>query len=321
MRVLVIGGGVFVGRYLVHEALSREWAVTVVTRGRRALPESHAPATHVIADRRHDLRAVRGEWDVVIDTCGYHPRDVRISTKELAGRVGCYLFVSSASVYPDDLEIATEDADLSPPEDPESMDSVRDAHYGPLKLACEQIVGRSGIPSLVLRPGLIVGPHDESDRFGYWPLRMAAGGHVLAPGRPSDLIQAVDVRDHATFAVDCAARQVTGVFNVASRPFTWARLLQACTTRHSATVIHWIDSRLLRLNGVAPWVELPLWSGVRPPPVLRTSNGESAGLTIRPIEETAADTLIWEASREGSFPRPTQLAPSKEKRLLELYAS
>ena len=320
MRVLVLGGGVFVGRHLVEDALQRGWDVTVLTRGLHPLPTFSCQVTHLLGDRRTILGDLEGTWDAVIDTCGYRQADVAASVSALGPRIGRYVFVSSASVYPDVIPVVDESVELAVPPNPDAMDPERARDYGPLKVACEQAV-REGVSdrALVVRPGLIVGPYDPTDRFGYWPLRMALGGDVLAPGKPVDRVQIVDGRDHAAFVAECLASGVTGTFNVASRPTPISDVLKACTPPGTEVRLHWVDSRLLRLNQVRPWTELPLWPGTRPVSLIATAAAEAVGLSTRSFSMTAADTLAWERTRAGPFPRRTHLSTSRERELLERY--
>lgn len=320
MKVLLLGGGVCVGRHIVEDSLERGWEVTLLTRGSRSLPDFGEPVTHVRGDRRRALEDLRGTWDAVIDTCGYHPNDVASSVNTLGTRAGCYVFVSSASVYPDETEVGDETLELDLPSNPEAMDPGRSRDYGPLKLACERAV-REGVGdrSLIVRPGLIVGPYDPTDRFGYWPMRMSVGGTVLAPGRPTDHVQLIDGRDHAAFINNCLESAVFGTINVASDPVHLADVLAACTPQGSDVQVRWIDSSLLHLNRVQPWTELPLWYGARAAPCIATARALSAGLAVRPLSETAADTLAWEDTRVEHFPRPSQMTSERERELLALY--
>jgi len=320
MRVLVLGGGVFVGRHLVETAAARGWDVTVLTRGRRALPRFTKKVNHVVGDRRRDTECLSGTWDAVVDTCGYRAEDVAFSAKVLRSRVGTYVFVSSASVYPRECETGHEDSPLAVPARADLLNPRSARDYGPLKVACEQEVATQfGDRAVVTRPGLVVGPHDPSDRFGYWPQRLALGGDVLAPGRPTDLAQLIDARDHAAFVLNCLAAGVTGTFNVVSQPMPMSEVLTACTPAETDVSLHWIASELLRLNRIEPWTELPLWSGLKAVPRIDTRLAELAGLVARPLASTASDTLEWERQRPDPFPRLKQLARDRERELLRLY--
>lgn len=324
MRILVLGGSVFVGRHIVTECVRRGHQVTTLTRSGGAATVAPA-AEHLTGDRRGDLACLRGRtWDAVIDTCGYRPEVVRTSVDALARRVGHYVFISSASVYPDhSIAGLHEGIEVPPTWSPNA--SPRDAaKYGPLKAACE-IVVREAFPSrsAIIRPGLIVGPHDVSERFGYWPLRMSQGGAVLAPAPPTAPVQFIDVRDHASFAVGLAERRVTGIFNATSPDgaHTMAGLLAACPSPPESEVT-WVDPGLLDRFQVRPWTELPLWAGTdisrRNTMRISTERAVAAGLTCRPAWQTIVDTLAWEESRTADFPRRGQLKPLKERLLIAI---
>lgn len=321
----MLGGTVFVGRHIVEAAVARGWRVTLFTRGRHELPVFDGAVDYVCGDRRCHLdRLDDGTWDAVVDTCGYRPEDVAGSARRLASRAGCYVFVSSASVYPGVEGTWSEDATLTTAWEAQ-RDPNNPADYGPLKAACEEMVRRaSGERCVIVRPGLIVGPCDPSDRFGYWPLRMAQGGRVLAPGSPADPVQLIDARDHAEFVLGLIDTGVMGTFNVASPAGTWTMgdVLLACTPPDSSCSVIWVDGRLLRLNGVRPWTELPLWLGVSPEghAQIPTARAQAQGLRCRPLVETASATLEWERSRALPFPRPSQLPSSRERTLLAWYA-
>ena len=212
MRLLVLGGTKFLGRAIVEEALARGHEVTTFTRG-VTNPELFPEAERLRGDRDGDLSALEGRaWDAVIDTSGYVPRIVRASAEALRDS-GFYVFVSSISVYAELPPGYDEASPVEELEDPETED-VR-AHYGALKAACERVVDDVfGERAANLRFGLIVGPHDPTDRFTYWPDRVARGGEMLAPGAPDRAWQFVDVRDGAAFALDVAGRRLPGRFNV-----------------------------------------------------------------------------------------------------------
>jgi 2'-hydroxyisoflavone reductase len=319
MKLLVVGGSIFVGRHIVEDALTRGWDVTMVTRGRHAIPKAFVTVRQIVGDRRSVVGNLVGTWDAVIDTCGYRPEDVRSSVASLEGRIGCYVFISSASVYPKGIEVGSEEFELVAPSDTSSMDPELALDYGPLKAACERAVLAGKQDALILRPGLVVGPYDPTDRFGYWPQRMALGSVVLAPGSPDDYVQVIDGRDHAAFVARCLLDGVTGTFNVSSDPMPMSEVLNACTPTASEVTIRWIDSRLLRLNQVQPWTELPLWQGLKPGPMISNMRARAAGLAIRPLAVTAADTLAWERTRGGPFPRLSQLSMQRESELLKRY--
>ena len=201
MRLLVLGGTAFLGRHTVEAALGRGDEVTIFTRG-RTNPELFPEAEHLVGDRDGDLGALAGRtWDGVVDTSGYVPRVLRLSAELLRGAVGRYVFVSSISVYGDFSRPVDEESDVAYLEDPFSENV--EADYGALKAACEHVVDEVyGERGASVRAGLLVGPHDPTDRFTYWPRRLAEGGDVLAPGTPDAPVQLVDARDLGAWLVE-----------------------------------------------------------------------------------------------------------------------
>jgi 2'-hydroxyisoflavone reductase len=312
MRILFLGGTAFVGRHTLEAALERGHQVTFVHRGRTGA-RLHARAERIVADRSLDLTALAGrEFDAVIDTSGYFPADVERSTDVLRGSVGSYLFVSSQSVYADTATPGLDEtaalAELSPTE---PTDVVTGENYGPLKALCEQVV-RAAFPetAVILRPGLIVGRHDPTGRFAYWPVRVAEGGHVLCPAPPNQPVQVIDARDLARFALDLLERGDSGTFDVVCQAgtLTFEGVIDACmqVAGSNATPV-WVDERFLLDRDVEPWSELPLWTpgdefyGFQRSDVSRAL---AAGLRVRPILETVRDTLEWsrEAGQQGGSP-------------------
>jgi 2'-hydroxyisoflavone reductase len=303
MKLLVIGGTRFVGRHLVAAALARGDEVTLFHRGRSG--QAPAGARQIVGDRQGDLAALAtGTWDAVVDTCGYLPKDVARMADALQGRLGRYLFVSSVSVYASAAQPNDEAAAVGTIEDIDT--TVIDGRtYGPLKALCEaELQRRVGERALVIRPGLIVGPHDPTQRFTWWPARLARaaldGAPVLAPGRPTDPIQWIDVRDLADFMLHALDHALHGVFNLASAPgmATMGDLLAACA--HAAGVaadLQWRAMGSLQAQGIEPWSDLPLAlpddDEHRHFMAHDTRKALAAGLHIRPLAATVADTLAW----------------------------
>jgi 2'-hydroxyisoflavone reductase len=290
MRLLFLGGTKFLGRHLVEGALRRGHDVTTFTRG-QTNPGLFPEAEEIHGDRTRDLAPLRGrEWDAVIDTSAYVPRVARAAAEMLAGAVEHYTFVSTISVYGDLSGHVSEDSPLAELDDPASEDV--EADYGGLKVLCEQAVTEAfgAERTLLVRPGLIVGPHDPSGRFTYWPERIAEGGEVLAPGDPERLVQVIDARDLAAWMLDMAERRASGAFNATSPRLPMRAVLEAC----GPAEITWVDERFLLERGVQEWTELPLWIA---DPDFRgmldadVSRALAAGLTSRPLEETARDTV------------------------------
>ena len=313
MRLLVLGGTQFLGRHLAAAALAAGHEVTLFTRG-QTNPELFPEAEHLRGDRDGGLGALEGgSWDAVVDTSGYVPRVVRASAELLAPAVGRYLFVSSVSVYAGFAEPPTEGSPLAVLDDPASEDVQE--HYGALKALCEAEVERA-LPgrALVVRPGLIVGPNDPTDRFTYWPQRARRGGEILAPAPPERPVQFIDVRDLAGWIVRMAEAGGTGVYNATGRAgeVTFGALLDAC----AAEQVTWVDDAFLVEHEVGEWMELPLWIPAsndewRSFQLADVSRALAAGLTFRPLAETVRDVPEW-TGKAG-------LAPERETELLAAW--
>jgi len=322
MRILVLGGTAFVGRHLVEQALGRGHEVTLYHRGRTGA-DLFPEAERVLGDRSEGVEALRGRrFDAVVDMCGYFPADVDRSAATLEPTVGRYLFVSSRSVYADHSAAGMdEDAPLAtlPPGAP--ADRITEESYGPLKAGCEHAARAAfGDRALVLRPGLIVGRHDPTGRFTYWPRRVSEGGDVLAPAPPGQPIQLIDGRDLTAFALDLLERDAPGTFDVVSPAdaLTLAGILDACVRVSGADArVVWADERFLLDRGVEPWTELPLWMpGAEYAGFQRSdvSRAIAAGLSPRPIAETVADTLDWLSHSDPG--RGAALTQEREAELL-----
>lgn len=326
MRILILGGGIFVGRALTDSLLARGHAVTHVNRGKASEPDPRVAT--VFADRATPALASQlagGEWDAVLDTSGYLPQVVRRSAEALRDRAGRYLFVSSISAYERlDREGLDETAPLFPAPEviPEALDM---ALYGPLKAACEAVVAEThGTRATIVRPGLIVGPHDPTDRFTYWPVRVARGGAILAPGRAARPVQFIDARDLAQWMVRLLEDDVPGTFNATgpAGTLTMGGLLEACrATIGSDARFEWLSDDRLLCAGVAPWSEMPLWipeSAAEHRGHMRLSIARAVGrgLTFRPLAATIADTLAWSRTRPADRAWKAGLAPERERALL-----
>jgi len=326
MRILVLGGTMFLGRHIAAAALARDHQVTLFTRGRTnpGLATAWPTATFLVGDRDGGLDPLRNrQWDRVIDTSGYLPRVVQQSVDLLAGSCPHYTFISSVSVYRDLSVIGLrEDAEALSLSHPDSEDVQRD--YGALKYLAEQVVTqRYGPSALIIRPGLIVGPWDPTDRFTYWPGRVAEGGRVLAPGRPERRVQFLDVRDLATWILDLTERGVAGTFNATGprTPTTMGDLLAACTPHAPAgTQITWVSEQFLADQGVGEWMELPLWIRETPDQagfmMVDDTLARQAGLVARPVAETVAATLAWHQTRRPYTWTKTGLSAEREQQLL-----
>ena len=323
MDLLILGGTRFLGRYLVEAALGEDHGVTLFNRGLSG-PDLFPEVETIWGDRDGDLPALRGRrWDAAIDTCGYVPRVVRASAGLLADAVDHYTFVSSVSVYSDDIGPgADEDASVDVLEDP-TVEEVTGETYGGLKALCER-AAEEEMPGRVLnvRPGLISGPHDPTDRFTYWPRRIAAGGEVLAPDRPERQVQFIDVRDLAGWMVKMSAGQKTGTYNATGPAYglQMGKLLEECETVGGEAQIVWVSEEFLEENGVEPFTEMPLWVPREYAGMMEVDCGRAiaAGLTFRPVSETKRDTLEWDSKREKAD-LAAGLKPERERELLSAW--
>lgn len=321
MRLLILGGTRFLGRHLVEAALARGDALTLFNRGRTA-PDLFAGVEQLHGDRAGGQVALRGQtWDAVIDTCGYLPRVVRQAAQALGGAVGRYLFVSSVSVYADEGAAGQdESAPRATLADPECEDVGQ--HYGALKTACEdKVVAVFGERALIVRPGLIVGPFDPSGRFTSWVQRIARGGVALAPPSREYPVQFIDARDLALWSLRLLDEQAGGAFNACgpAAPLRFDAFLDECRRALAAAVrFVWPPVERLAQQGVQPWTELPLWAGGVGAGLNQASNARAlrAGLQLRPLVETAADTARW----AGDAPLPAGIGQSadREAQLLRL---
>lgn len=304
MRLLIIGGTIFLGRHIVEAALAQGHTITLFNRGQHN-PELFPDVEKLAGDRDGNLSALEGRrWDAVIDTCGYLPRVVRQSVQLLRGATDHYTFISTISVYPDPTIVGIDEtAGLATLED-ESTEELTGETYGGLKVLCEREVEHAfGDRALILRPGLIVGPHDPTDRFTYWPHRVAQGGDVLAPGRPQRGVQFIDVRDLAEWTIAMIEVGRSGVYNAdgPEHPVAMGDLLGICKhVSASDARFVWVPDDFLLEQGVGAWMEMPLWLPESAAPgffAFDSSKAIAAGLQFRPLAETVLDTLDWNVQR------------------------
>ena len=342
MKILILGGTVFLGRHLIDAALERGHEVTIFNRGRR---EAEIPAgvEKLKGDRDGRLEALGGRrWDAVFDTSGYVPRIVRASAALLSEAVEHYTFVSSGSVYRD---TSVPGVDESYPVGTLTDEKLREVEairpvdgqivarqygewYGPLKALCEQAAEET-MPGRVLsvRAGLIVGPFDYSDRFTYWPRRVREGGEVLAPGSPERQVQFIDARDLSEWIVRMAEARRAGTYNATGPDYnlTMGGLLEECrrATRTDARFV-WVDEKFLLEAGLAPWMEVPLWMPEDDETnryflSVSVARAIAAGLTFRPLAETIRDTLAWDAARPSDTERRAGLDRAREREVLDAW--
>jgi 2'-hydroxyisoflavone reductase len=310
----VLGGTRFLGRAVVEAALARGHEVTLFNRG-RTNPELFPTVEKLRGDRSGDLAALDGRaWDAAIDVAAYLPCDVEPAVERVA-QVGQYLFVSSVSVYADQSVPPAENAELEVLTDP---DDTTDESYGARKAACEAIVRRAfGERATIVRPGLIVGPHDVTDRFSYWPKRIAAGGRVLAPGDPADPVQIIDVRDLGEFIVELVEARRGGTFNATGPTMAFGDLLDACIeVTGSDTELVWVPTPALLAAGLDPWMGVPLWiaaPGWEAANRVPIERALEAGLSFRPLADTIRAALVDETPAK----LVAALPPERERELLE----
>jgi nucleoside-diphosphate-sugar epimerase len=321
VKLLVLGGTKFLGLAAVEAALARGHEVTLFNRG-ETNPELFPEAEKIRGDRTDDLSALRGRsWDSVLDPSAYVPEMTRASVEALAETAGHYVFISSVSVYADLAGPVDEDSTLVELEDGQPDDRLLEdfSNYGPLKTLCERAASDFPGPTTLVRPGLIVGPHDPTGRFTYWPHRVARGGDVLAPGPPESTVQFIDVRDLGEWLVDLGERKIAGAFNAVHPGVTWEALLATCRdVSGSDARFVWVDPEFLVEREVGQWMELPMWlhgeeEGIHATDVSRAL---AAGLTFRPLEETVRGTLE-QAEATGA----AGLKPEREADLLEAWAA
>lgn len=328
MRLLILGGTRFLGRHLAAAALDAGHQVTLFNRGLSG-PDLFPGAEKLRGDRDGDLSALAGSrWEAVIDCCGFRPDQVRASARLLAGAVERYVFISSISVYADFASGPGEDAPLEPPPGAAAESDREDRRYGALKALCEQAV-EEAMPgrALQVRPGLLIGPHDRMQRFSYWVRRVAAGGEVLAPGRPEHPLQLIDARDLAAWLLRALEGGEAGCFNATSPRgrLTFGGLLETCRlVAASEARFTWVDEPFLAAHGVRPFDDLPLWvpAELRGFHAVDTARAIAAGLTLRPLSHSVRAVLAEHAAAGApgaATAANTRLTPGREDELLRAW--
>jgi len=328
LNILILGGTNFLGPELIREAQSRGHVMTMFNRG-KTNPHLFPEVEKIHGDRKtDDIKALGGRsWDAVLDTSGFVPKVVKASAELLSKNVGQYVFISSISVYPDDVKPdAGETTPVQTVAEPESEDVKK--YYGGLKALCEA-AAEAAMPGRVtnVRPGLIVGPGDPTDRFTYWPVRISKGGDVLAPGSGDDPAQVIDVRDIATWIIGALERRHVGVFNAVgpARRMTMREMLEGCRKAAGSDArFVWAPLSFLEKHEVIPWGDMPVWTG-KDAGFASISNARAVatGMMFRPLVETAKDTLEWfktlPAERQATM--KAGLTPEREAKVLEAFKS
>lgn len=311
LRLLILGGTRFIGLHMAELALARGHSLTFFNRG-RTNTDRFAAVERLRGDRNGDIQSLANRaWDAVIDNSGYTPRQVRATAALLEPKVDRYVFVSTVSVYAS-FATGNDEASAVGKLADESVEKVDGMTYGPLKALSEEaarsVFGDSR--STLIRPGLIVGPDDNTDRFTYWPARAARGGRFIAPGSPRDPVQIIDVRDLAAFTLHSIEQQIGGTFNVLSPPdmFTIGEVVNESVAAAGELVrpterpqAVWLDAAALEARKIEPWSDMPAWAPASGDnagfAATQATRALRAGLVVRPMRETVRDTLRWHLSR------------------------
>jgi 2'-hydroxyisoflavone reductase len=334
LKLLVLGGTGFLGPAIVEAGTARGHQMTLFNRG-KTRPELFPDVEKLRGDRDpktgEGLKALEGRsFDAVFDDCGYYPRMVRASAELLAPHIKQYVYVSSISCYADNSkENCDESSAVATMDDPtlETMGKNYE-YYGALKALCEK-AAMEAVPdgATIVRPGYIVGPGDPTDRFTYWPVRVARGGEVLAPGAPTDPIQVIDVRDLAEWMLHLAETGTTGSFNACGpeRRLTMSEVLEACKTASGSDAkFTWVNADFLLKQGEDGDGSLPIWAPYQDKykGIHTWSNARAikAGLKFRPIATTAKDTLIWFRTLPKERQDKLKAGPSAEREVAMLTA-
>jgi len=327
MRILIIGGTRFLGRHLVESALARRHEVTLFNRG-QTNPNLFPQLETIIGDREKDVNSLKDRiWDAVIDVAGYLPRIVRLSAEALEPNVSRSVFISSISVYENLRKIGIDESYPVGKITKETAEEITGETYGPLKALCEQVMQEIyGERALIIRPGLIVGPHDPTDRFTYWPVRVARGGDVLAPQKPEALTQIIDVRDLSDFIIKLIEDSAWGVYNVTGPDYelTMGKLLKVSRqVSGSDANFKWASVDFLNQNKVEAWSDMPAWVpddeeglGAARIDIFKAIR---AGLKFRPLEETVRDTLEWAKTLPADHEWGAGLTAEREAEVLAAW--
>ena len=334
MRILILGGTGFTGPYQVRYALGRGHKVTTFNRGKTHPGELPAEVEQLIGDRNGKLDALKNrQWDVVIDNPTTLPKWVRDAAQILKGNVERYVFTSTISVYEESSHGPDENSPVQKYDGPDPFKETLEAMkasgyktYGPLKALSEK-EAEKWFPgkTLIIRPGLIVGPRDETDRFSYWPVRIDRGGDVLAPGSPNDSVQFIDARDLAEWTIRMAENRETGIYNATgpAQSLPIGKMLDGIKSALNAKAnFTWASEDFLKQQKVEAWSDMPVWAGAEAGLTrAKIDRALAKGLTFRPLGETARDTLAW----FKSLPQDRQsklragLTPDREAEVLAAW--
>ena len=325
LKVLLLGGTSFIGPHIVAHSIARGHTVTLFNRG-KTHPELFPDLEKLRGDRDGKLDALKGrKWDAVVDTSGYVPRIVKMSADLLAPEVKQYVFISSISVYPDDVKPGANEETAVQELKERGSEEVR-KHYGALKALCEKTVEQS-MPgrATTIRPGLIVGPGDPTDRYTYWPVRIDRGGEALAPGTGDDPVQYVDARDLAAFVVNVIENGTMGVYNATGpeKQLPMKTMLESSRKASaSPATLTWVPEPFLEEHKVSPWEDMPVWTGKEAGfSQIDCKKAIGKGLKFRSADETARDTLAWWKTlpEERRAKVRAGLSPDREKEVLAAW--
>ena len=325
--LLILGGTGFIGPHLTEQALARGWKVTHFNRGRRDAEVENVET--LLGDRKGQLDSLNGRrWDAVVDNTGYIPKFVKMSSDLLAPNTGYCLYISSISAYASFVAPNDESSPRGVLANPDE-EQITNESYGPMKALCEDYVRQAfGPGSSIVRPGYIVGPLDPTDRFTYWPVRVARGGDMVVPGTQADPIQVIDVRDLARFMLDLVERRVDGFFNAVTPPgaITMGGLIDSSRRISGADVrAVWIDEDFLPSVLKAEEMNFAPWSPMRGEEAGASLTGikrsVAEGLTSRSLDDTVRDTLAWHVTRpaERQAELRSGLSVEQENRLLAAW--
>ncbi len=330
LNILILGGTGFLGPHTVNAALAQGHNVTLFNRGKTD-PELFSQLETIKGDRNtDDVKKLAGrKWDAVIDTSAYFPRSVNMALEVLKNNIKQYLFVSTISVYADWSKVNMDETAATGKIDDPMDEKITGESYGALKALCEKAAEKQ-LPGKVsiIRPGLIVGPRDKTDRFTYWPVRIKKGGKILAPGDGSDFIQYIDVRDLAEWMVYCLQHQILGTYNAQSNgaDITIGQLLKTCVAElNPKAELVWVPTEFLEKHEVAPWQEMPTWL---PPKgeyagsgTMSSKKAYANGLKERPMETVVKDCYEWYVSllEERRAKLRAGIDPEKEQRVLTAW--
>jgi 2'-hydroxyisoflavone reductase len=319
MKVLVIGGTQFVGRHFAEAAMRAGHQVTLFHRGSKGLGSVEG-AEDVLGDRTENLDRLEGrQWDVVMDSSAYTPAVAGQSARALADCCGRYMFVSSISVYAGDgTGPIDENSELVPIGDPNAKEITGET-YGYLKVLCErEIVATFGPRSIIVRPGIVAGSFDPTNRFTYWVTRFVSGGEVLVPDIPKSKLQLVDSRDLGEFMVRAAEQELTGNYNVAGPSSTFGQMIENCGALNPAANPIWVDVADLDKSGVRFGADLPLASLEGEDRLFSASSAAAIakGLTYRTLTDTAHDVIEWKQATVGDEPPRAGMSRERELEVL-----